>query len=182
MKGFVRDNPLFSLCGLNCGLCPMKLGGHCGGCGFGNQSCKVARCGIEHGRTDYCFLCGDYPCARYADEEAYDLFITVQNRRADMEKARRIGVEAYTAQQAEKVELLHRMLSDYNDGRRKTLYCVAVNLLEVDELRAALESLEGRPEFGLLSQKERAASLAGILQELAGRQGISLKLRRKPKK
>lgn len=182
MKGFVRDNPLFSLCGLNCGLCPMKLGGHCGGCGFGNQSCKVARCGMEHGRTDYCFLCGEYPCARYADEETYDLFITVQNRRSDMEKARRIGVEAYTAEQAEKVELLHRMLSDYNDGRRKTLYCVAVNLLETDELRAALESLEGRPEFGLLSQKERAASLAGILQELAGQRGIALKLRRKPKK
>ena len=25
MKGFHRDNQLFSLCGLNCGLCPMHL-------------------------------------------------------------------------------------------------------------------------------------------------------------
>ncbi|MEE0420332.1 MAG: DUF4268 domain-containing protein [Lachnospiraceae bacterium] len=25
MKDFVRDNLWFSLCGLNCGLCPMKL-------------------------------------------------------------------------------------------------------------------------------------------------------------
>ena len=30
MKGFIRKNQLFSLCGLNCGLCPMLLGGHCG--------------------------------------------------------------------------------------------------------------------------------------------------------
>ena len=28
MKGFERKNQLFSLCGLNCGLCPMFLGKH----------------------------------------------------------------------------------------------------------------------------------------------------------
>ena len=32
MKGFTRDNPYFSLCGLNCKLCSMNLAGHCGGC------------------------------------------------------------------------------------------------------------------------------------------------------
>ena len=35
MKDFVREHPLFSLCGLNCALCPMQLGGHCPGCGGG---------------------------------------------------------------------------------------------------------------------------------------------------
>lgn len=44
MKGFVRENQLLSLCGLNCGLCPMFLGKYCGGCGNGNQSCSIARC------------------------------------------------------------------------------------------------------------------------------------------
>ena len=34
MKGFERKNQLFSLCGLNCGLCPMLLGNYCGGCGM----------------------------------------------------------------------------------------------------------------------------------------------------
>lgn len=41
MKGFERKNQLFSLCGLNCGLCPMLLGNYCGGCGNGNQSCRI---------------------------------------------------------------------------------------------------------------------------------------------
>ena len=41
MKGFERKNQLFSLCGLNCGLCPMRLGNYCGGCGNGNQSCEL---------------------------------------------------------------------------------------------------------------------------------------------
>ena len=48
MKNFKRDNLLFSLCGLNCGLCPMKIDGYCPGCGggAGNQSCKIARCSM----------------------------------------------------------------------------------------------------------------------------------------
>ena len=51
MKGFNRKNQLFSLCGLNCGLCPMFLNKYCPGCGGGegNQSCKIARCSMEHG-------------------------------------------------------------------------------------------------------------------------------------
>ena len=46
MKGFERKNQLFSLCGLNCGLCPMRLGNYCGGCGNGNQSCGIAKCSL----------------------------------------------------------------------------------------------------------------------------------------
>ena len=55
MKDFLRQEPLFSLCGLNCGLCTMHLGGHCPGCGggAGNQSCSLARCSSS---TAGCFL------------------------------------------------------------------------------------------------------------------------------
>lgn len=35
MMGFAREDQLFSLCGLNCGLCPMQLDGYCPGCGGG---------------------------------------------------------------------------------------------------------------------------------------------------
>ena len=54
MKDFLRQEPLFSLCGLNCGLCTMHLGGHCPGCGggAGNQSCSLAHtaCNIFTGK------------------------------------------------------------------------------------------------------------------------------------
>ena len=33
MKGFTRMETRFSLCGLNCDLCSMHLGGYCPGCG-----------------------------------------------------------------------------------------------------------------------------------------------------
>ena len=49
MKNFIREDLSFSLCGLNCALCTMKLDGYCPGCGggAGNQGCSIARCSIE---------------------------------------------------------------------------------------------------------------------------------------
>ena len=37
MKGFTREETRFSLCGLNCALCSMHLGGYCPGCGGGRR-------------------------------------------------------------------------------------------------------------------------------------------------
>jgi hypothetical protein len=56
MKGFQREDLMFSLCGLNCALCTMKIDNYCPGCGggAGNQGCSIARCSLEHytrGRT-----------------------------------------------------------------------------------------------------------------------------------
>lgn len=93
MKGFKRNDPLFSLCGLNCGLC--SLGGHCGGCGAGNQSCKIARCSLSHGGMEYCFQCREYPCGIYDQIDQFDSFITHQNQMSDMETAKRTGTAAY---------------------------------------------------------------------------------------
>ena len=76
MKGFERKNQLFSLCGLNCGLCPMLLGNYCGGCGNGNQSCKIAKCSLAHGEIEYCYECKQYPCEKYQHIDKYDSFIT----------------------------------------------------------------------------------------------------------
>ena len=69
MKGFKRENQLLSLCGLNCGLCPMFFGKYCGGCGKGNQSCAIAKCSLEHGKVEYCYECEQYPCEKYLNIE-----------------------------------------------------------------------------------------------------------------
>lgn len=83
MKGFERTALLFSLCGLNCGLCPMHLGGYCPGCGGGegNQSCKIARCSLDHGEPEYCSQCRDFPCEKYENIDLFDSFITHRIRK-----------------------------------------------------------------------------------------------------
>ena len=177
MKGFIRDNQLLSLCGLNCALCPMALGDYCGGCGNGNQSCAIARCALDHGNPAYCFRCPDYPCSEHCQEETADSFITHLRRMADLEGARALGIEAYNREQREKREILDFLLAGFNDGRKKTLFCQAVNLLELPELRQAVACLQSDAQG--LDTREAAAAAARILEEAAGKQGISLKLRRK---
>lgn len=182
MKGFTRSDQLFSLCGLNCGLCTMRLGGYCPGCGGGegNQSCAIARCSLNHGGVEYCFQCGEFPCARYESEDAYDSFITHRGRLRDLERARRDGLEAYRTEQRERCEILRTLLEHYNDGRRKALFSLAANLLELEDLRKILERLA--EEAPSLSDKERAGHAAALCKEAAARRGVDLRLRKPPGK
>lgn len=138
MEEFRRDNPLLSLCGLNCGLCTMRIGGHCPGCGQGNRPCRAARCAMERG-VEYCFECADYPCEICEHADEHDSFITHLNQKADMRKAELVGIAAYTAEQEKKVRLLEALLAGYNSGRETRLFCLAVNLLPVEEVEAAEE-------------------------------------------
>lgn len=179
MKGFERDDQLFSLCGLNCGLCPMGLGGHCGGCGKGNQTCKIARCSLEHGAVAYCFHCPDFPCGQYEKIDDFDSFITHKNRRADMERAQEIGLAAYREEQREKAGILELLLAHYNDGRRKTFFCQAVNLLPLPAIRDIMAQLEQSVQMDAWSVKERSAYAVKLFQAFADQEGISLKLRKK---
>ena len=101
MKDFTRSDLLFSLCGLNCGLCPMRLDGHCPGCGGGegNQSCKIARCSQQHWKPEYCSQCQEFPCEKYEYIDAFDSFVTHQNQKKDLEKQQKMGVGEYRAEQ-----------------------------------------------------------------------------------
>lgn len=181
MKGFNRKNQLFSLCGLNCGLCPMFLNKYCPGCGGGegNQSCKIARCSMEHDGVEYCFQCSEYPCLKYEHIDDFDVFITSRNKKSDMEKAKRIGIDAYNAEQVEKTKILDMLLSGFNDGRKKTLFCTAVNLLDLQDLQAVLRQIENRADLDTLTLKEKSAFAAGLLQEATAKNNIELKLRKK---
>ena len=179
MKDFTRDNLLLSLCGLNCGLCTMHLGGYCPGCGGGegNQSCKIARCSLEHGSPAYCSSCARYPCEKYQGYDEFDSFITHRRRGADLERLAEIGEEAYRAEQREKIGILCFLLEGFNDGRRKSFFAVAVNLLELPELREIVRQLTEEPDG--LPLKEKSSRAAGLLRQAAEAQGVILTLRKK---
>ena len=176
MKNFERDDLEFS-------LCPMKLDGYCPGCGggAGNQSCAIARCGMEHGNCRYCFECAAYPCGKYDGAEEYDSFITHRRQLSDMEKAKTIGLPAYRTELEEKAAALKFLLENCNDGRRKTFFCLAVNLLEISDVRAILGEMESAvsDETAL---KTRAAMAVERFQDAAQRQGVVLKLNKAPPK
>lgn len=157
----------------------MRLGNYCGGCGNGNQSCKIAKCSLEHEKIEYCYECRQYPCETYERIDEYDSFITHRRRKADFEKAKSIGIEQYNLEQQEKAQILSYLLSNFNDGRRKNFFCVAVNLLELSEIHEAIEQIQSHDGLRSLPLKAQASYVAEVFQKIAGRRNVTLKLRKK---
>ena len=134
---------------------------------------------MEHDGVEYCFQCGEYPCSKYEHIDDYDSFITHVNQKADMKKAHQIGMEAYNAEQEEKACILDILLAGYNDGRKKTLFCVAVKLLDLQDLQAVFRQIEDRADLEMLTLKEKSAFAAWLLKAAAAKNNIELKLRKK---
>ncbi|MCI7657852.1 DUF3795 domain-containing protein [Anaerotignum sp.] len=181
MKGFVRENQTVGLCGLSCGLCPMKIGGHCPGCGggAGNQSCPIAKCSMERENFAYCMECSDYPCGKYEDFDQWDSFITHQNRKKDLSRLAELGEEAYTTEIIEKRKLLEILLAECNGGRKKTFYFLAVNLLPLSVVREILEQAQKWKDWAEMSPKMRETLIVPLFEKEAKRCGRELKLRKK---
>ena len=184
MQYKLRDYPQFSACGLNCGLCPRyytKGSSRCPGCGGegfteGHCGCSILGCCERHG-VEYCFLCEEYPCKKYEGVDLTDSFISHKNQFKDMDKAKEIGMEAYQTELDEKIGILESLLAHYDDGRRKSFFCIAVNLLEPEDVHTVMEQIAGEtlPEMSL---KEKAATASRLFEEMAVRRDISLKLRK----
>jgi len=182
-----REYPLFSACGLNCGLCPRahtEGTSRCPGCageGFWEKhpSCGVLSCSQRHG-VAYCFLCGEFPCARYEGADLADSFITHRNQLRDLKRAQSMGMRAYEAELNRKVELLKILLKDFDDGRRKSFFCTAVNLLDMQDVEAVMAQILEQTDGGD-SGSEKAAAAVRLFQAMADRRNLALRLRKKQK-
>lgn len=182
-----REYPMFSACGLNCGLCPryqMDGASKCPGCSGkdflkAHPTCGVLSCSQRKG-LEYCFQCEEFPCKKYNGADQADSFISHLHQLRDMERAKRLGMDAYKLELDEKITLLEAQLAEYDDGRHKGLFCLAVNLLELEDVRGAVERLAREVKPGQ-PVKERAAIAAKLFQEMALLRGVSLKLRKKTK-
>ncbi len=177
-KEFNRTDGLFSLCGLNCGLCPMQIRGKCSGCFNGStcyQTCPIAPCSVRHGNVDYCFQCSEYPCRRYDGIDRHDSLISHRNQKRDMAKAKEIGIDAYLAEQRAKKEILTRFLEEYDDGTREVFFCLAVNMLEAEDLQDILSRMDS--QCITLSVHDKAEQLERQLRDRAAFRHIPLELR-----
>jgi len=184
VKYKLRKNPLFSACGLNCGLCPRyytdgpsKCPG-CAGEGFTDTHCG---CGIlsccQRKELEYCFLCSEFPCLKYDGADLKDSFISHKNQFHDMNKAKQIGIESYEIELSKKVEILKELLKNYNDGRKKNLFCIAVNLLELSDVESIISRIAIETKHSC-TIKEKAIIAARLFQDMADKKNISFKLRK----
>lgn len=179
-----RAYPLFSACGLNCGLCPRyQTDGQskCPGCAGEGFSAKHPTCGvlscIQRKGLEFCCECDEYPCGKYDGADRRDSFITHIKQFADMEKVAVLGIEAYRNELDKKVSIVETLLEKYNDGRRKSFFCIAVNLLELQDLQQVMKQIEDEthPEQPI---KEKAAKAVQLFEDMAKQRAVVLKLRK----
>jgi hypothetical protein len=184
VKNFQRKDLSFSLCGLNCELCTMKLDNYCPGCGggAGYQSCSIAKCSKQHDSVEYCYQCSEYPCEKYEGIEEFDSFITHRNQLKDMQKAEKMGIEQYHLEMIQKVDILKYLLADYNDGRRKSFFGIAVNLLDLQDVKNIIEEINSQTTSNNLTIKEKASVAVTVFQTVAQQKNIILKLNKQPTK
>jgi len=184
MEYKTREYPQFSACGLNCGLCSRYYTAglsRCPGCAGESFSEVHPPCGIlsccQRKGLEYCFDCVEFPCKKYNGWADGDSFITHKNYFIDMEKAKQFGIEAYKTELNIKIGILETLLKDLDDGRRKGFYCLAVNLLALDDIKVVMAQVNGELETET-SIKEKAKTVVRLLEEMAEQRRISLKLRK----
>lgn len=183
MKKVIRENEFVSLCGLNCGLCPMKIDGYCPGCGRGSgcQTCSILKCREQQGEYEFCYECIHFPCDKYKNIEEFDSFITHKNQLANLLEIKKDGIEKYTKKISKKSELLNHLLKYYNNGRRKTYFCIAVSLLDISDIETILEEIESSSSLKKMSINERSKVIYDQINKIAENKDIELKLRKKKK-
>jgi hypothetical protein len=185
MIEYRRKYPLFSLCGLNCGLCPRYQTdsiSKCPGCGgkdfhLKHPACAVITCNKKHDNVEYCFQCSSFPCDRYGTPSKADSFITYRNVVSDLKKANEIGLDKYQNELAEKVNILECLIKNYNDGRRKSFYCLAVNLIKLSDLNEIMEQINNKIELQDMEIKEKTKLVIELLESKAKKAKIELKLK-----
>ena len=187
MEIYTRKTPDFSLCGLNCALCPnyyLHTNGKfkCPGCGGENffekhPSCAVITCGKRHKNIEFCFNCDEYPCKRYLEPSEKDSFITYKNRERNIKLASE-DLNKYLNELEKRKNILCELLKNYNDGRMKNYYCVAVNLIPMVELEKIMENIRNMEINKNIEEKEKTEIVKIIFNKVADKLKIEIKLRK----
>ena len=148
---------------------------------MGGLWCKMTRCAVRDRGYETCAECAEFPCPRFEGWDQGDSFVSHLNSIGNLRAIRQGGLEAFAAQQRERIVLLEVMLAEFDEGRSKSYCCLAAALLPLHELgvvvAAARNEVEVR-QLGSDDRKERARALRGIVDAAADRLGIELKLRK----
>lgn len=179
--------PEIGVCGLSCWLCPSyntEAASRCLGCTSPDRmavGCPFITCAVKRKGLPGCWACPDgEACAKWQAHRAagreHDSFVCYQRLEENIACLQSAGPAAFAERQRERAALLRQMLAEFNDGRSKRTYCVAVTVMQPDELAEAMADARGLCAHD--DQKQRAQALQRCLQAVAERRGYLLKLRK----
>ncbi len=190
----IKNYPTIGCCGLDCGLCPRyytigssKCPGCCGPDFFTKHpSCSYITCCVKKTGLEVCAQCGEFPCSRFEswleNGGEYDSFLTHKKAKPNLDFIQTYGLERFVGQQRKRVELLEKMLKNFDDGRSKSFYCIATTLLPITDLETSLEKTEQRlkaDKINIGDTRIKSKILKEFLSESATRNEVELRLRKK---
>ena len=186
-----KQYPSIACCGLDCGMCPSFHSSgpsRCPGCAgpdFASKhpSCSVITCCVKKHHLEVCGQCPEFPCDKFAKrlDSPVDSVLTYKNIRHNMAFIKEQGLPKFLELQQQRMAILEQMLSGYNEGRSKSMYCIAATLLPIEKLTAALNEAEIRIRDEVIKSadvKGRAQILRELLNAVTLKEGIELKLRK----
>ena len=109
-----------------------------------------------------------------------DSFLSHKPALPNPNRIREVGLETYLKEQRERRLLVEHLLAHYNEGRSMSFYCAACALMPPDLIRQAIGEMTG-----MLASKQvdgsdpKAKTMKSLVQGLASKADIDLKLRRK---
>jgi hypothetical protein len=107
-----------------------------------------------------------------------DSFISYKNVISDFHKASKEGIDKYISELNDKINILEFLISNYNDGRRKTFYCNAVNLLGLKELQDIMVEINKETNKQDINLKDKIKLIIALFEAKARKENIELKLRK----
>ncbi len=187
----MKRYPTVGVCGLDCGLCPRYYTAgpsRCPGCDgpdFPNKrpSCSFITCCVKKKGLEACGQCDNFPCAKFKSEDEYQRakesssYPPYRKVMANLKSIREHGIERFLEQQRRRIQLLERMIADFDDGRSKSYYCRSAALLDPADVESSLDAAARRIEAEHVARddvKAKAKVLRSTLSGPAAEEGIRL--------
>jgi len=187
----IKKYPTIGVCGLDCGLCPRyyTIGpSRCPGCAgpdFFNKhpSCSFITCGVKKKNLEVCAECSEFPCSKFKSNEEYQQlkesssYPSYKKVMPNLNFIKEQGIKKFIEKQRNKMKLLETMMENFNEGRSRSFFCKAVDLLGLTSLESALDGATKKIKIDHIKPddiKIKAKILKSILYEIALKEGIEL--------
>ena len=175
------------VCGLSCRLCPAyhrETKSKCNGCKSEYRMgapCPFHTCAVKKRGIDFCGFCDENStCDRWRkfreEGKKYDSIVCYQRLEDNIDLIQNYGMEEFEQTQKVREKLLRDILAEFNEGRSKSLYCIAATTLEIEELESALR--EARAKSKGLDVKAKSQVMHSILNRIAENKNYFLRLRK----
>jgi ATP-dependent protease HslVU (ClpYQ) ATPase subunit len=175
------------ICGLSCRLCPAhhrETKSKCPGCKSEYRmgaACAFQNCALKRKAVEFCGFCDESKtCERWRKNREMgkkgDSLVSYQKVEDNIAFIQKSGMPEFEKQEKAREDLLKAMMGEFNEGRSKTLYCVAATVLKIGELEKILN--EARAKSKGLDLNAKSKIIHSLLDEIANEKNYLLKLRK----